>query len=180
MFRRAMLSTTGLISAAAVLAACSGSTTPSAPGTLPAQLLADVTGGLNQLANVLPALTATTPPVLTAAQETPLLADVNAALAFMATIGPNTPAQTGATLLSRAEGYFNAVVAGLLMVNLPSPYSTIVVAANVVVASLEAYLNSLLPPATTPPAPAAARAARLRHGMTIEKAREVLHVKPVS
>lgn len=187
MLRRSMLSTSALVAAgSATLAACSMFST-SAAGTVPAQIVADVDGALNQLAMVLPALTATAPPSLTKAQETPLLADVNQALGFMALVGPTTQAQTAATAMARAEGLFNAVLAALLAVPIPPPYNLIVIAANVVAPELEAYLNTLIPPPVAtpvpaPPAPTPAkdRAAKVAHGMTIEKAREVLKIKAVS
>jgi hypothetical protein len=177
MFRRSLISTTGLMTAGAVLAAC-GANTPSAPGTLPAQILADVQGALTQLQAVLPGLTMSKPPVISQVEQTSLTGDVSQGLSFLATIGPSTPAQTGVTVLARVEGYLNAVLAALVMVPIPSPYNLIVVAANVVAASLEAYINGLIPPAPTPaPAPAATRAASVAHGMTLDQAREVLHIK---
>lgn len=178
MLRRSILSTTGLAVVGTAVAACS-MLTPSAPGTIPAQILEDTTGALNALAQILPSLTASTPPVLTKAQEAPLLADINLALSFIATIGPGTPAQTGATMLARVEGYFNAALTGLSGVPLPANGSLIVIAANVVAASLEAYVNSLIPPTVVPvvPTPAAARAKALAPGMSIEKARAILGVK---
>lgn len=179
MLRRSMLNTSALISAGAVLTAC-GATTLSSPGTIPAQIVNDVNGALNQMAMLLPALTATTPPALTAAQEAPLLVDVNLAQGFMATISGNTPAQTGVTVLARAEGYFNAVLAGLVAVPIPPPYNLIVIAANVIAPELENYVNSLLPPpvaAPPAPTPAAARAAKLGHKMTIGQARAVLKIE---
>lgn len=181
MLRRSMLNTSALISAGAVLTACALNQLSSA-GTIPAQLVADVEGALNQLAIVLPALTATTPPALTTAQEAPLLTDVNLALGFMATIGSTTPAQTGITVLARAEGYFNAALAGLLAVPIPPPYNLIVIAANVVAPELEAYINSLIPvTAPTPaPTPAKARAAKVAHGMTLDQARMVLKINSPS
>ena len=177
MLRRSMLSTSALMAAgAAALAACS-TTTPSTPGALPAQILADVTGALNQLALIVPALAMATPPVLTKTVAATLMTDLNDALGFMATINSSTPAQTGATVLARAEGYFNAVLAALLPLPIPSPYNLIVVAANVIAPELEAYLASLIPPTVTPPpAPAAARARTAAHGMTLEQARKTLAI----
>lgn len=180
MLRRSMLSTTAMLPVATALAAC-GLQTPSAPGTIPGQVIADVTGALNVLAADLPALTATTPPVLTSAQEAPLLVDVRLALGFLATISGGTPAQTGVTALARAEAYFNAVLTALMTAPLPPPYNLAVIAANVVAASLEAYINSVVPPAPVPapvPTPAASRAKAVAPGMTIEKARAVLHINP--
>jgi len=180
MLRRSMLSTSALAAASAALAAC-GATTPSTPGTLPAQILADVTGALNQLALIVPALAMATPPVLTKTVAATLMTDLNDALGFMATISSSTPAQTGATVLARAEGYFNAVLAALLPLPIPSPYNLIVVAANVIAPELEAYLASLIPPTVAPaPAPAATRAKLAAHGMTLEQARTTLKVTPVA
>jgi hypothetical protein len=181
MLRREVMSTSALMAAgAAALAACSS--VPSAPGTLPAQILADVTGALNQLAAVIPSLTMTTPPVLSQTVEATLLADVNYALGFMATVSSSTPATTGATVLARAEGYFNAVLVALLPLPIPAPFNLIIVAANVVAPELEALIASFIPPTVTPvpaPAPAAARARMAAHGMSIEKARTVLKVPTV-
>jgi hypothetical protein len=180
MLRRSMLSTSAMMAAgAAALAACSS--TPSPPGTLPAQILADVTGALNQLASVIPSLTKTTPPVLTQSVETTLLADVNYAQGFMATVSSSTPAASGVTVLARAEGYFNAVLVALLPLPIPAPFSLIIVAANVIAPELEALIASFIPAPVTPapvpaPAPAAARARMVAHGMTIEEARKVLKV----
>lgn len=177
MLRRSLLTTTGLMTAGAVLTAC-GANTPSSPGTLPAQILTDTQGALTQLQAVLPALTMSKPPVISQVEQTSLAGDVGQALTFLATIGPSTPAQTGVTVLARVEGYLNAVLAALVMVPIPSPYNLIVVAANVVAASLEAYINGLIPAPVTPaPAPAAARAASVAPGMTLDQAREILHVK---
>jgi hypothetical protein len=180
MFRRSMLSTSAMVPLVAAVAACSS--VPSAPGTLPAQILADVTGALNQLAAVIPSLTMTTPPVLSQTVEATLLADVNYALGFMGTVSSSTPATPGATVLARAEGYFNAVLVALLPLPIPAPFNLIIVAANVVAPELEALIASFVPPTVTPvpaPAPAAARAKMVAHGMTIEKARAVLKVPTV-
>lgn len=179
MLRRSMLSTSALVAAGAALAAC----VASPPGMLPAQILADVTGALNQLALVVPALAATQPPVLTKMVEATLLNDLGIAQSFMDTISGSTPAQTGVTVLARAEGYFNAVLAALLPLAIPSPFNLIVLAANIIAPELEAYIASLVPPSVTPtpaPAPAAARVKSVEHPMTLAQARKALKVPTVA
>ena len=180
MLRRSMLSTSAMVPLVAAVAACSQVASP--PGTLPAQILADVTGALNQLAAVIPSLTMTTPPVLSQTVEATLLADVNYALGFMATVSSSTPAATGVTVLARAEGYFNAVLVALLPLPIPAPFNLIIVAANVVAPELEALIASFVPPTVTPvpaPAPAAARAMKAGHGMDLDTARKTLKVPTV-
>jgi hypothetical protein len=174
MLRRAMLSTSGLVAAGAILAACSTTSTPSS--TVPAQIIADTSGALQGILNVIPALV--TDKVLTQAQATPLLTAVQEAMTYLAGVGPDTPAQAGATVLAQVAGYVNTALGILTSLPIPSPYSVIVIAAAVVVPELEAYIASVLPAPVAPaPAPAAARAARVSHGMSLAKAREVLHVK---
>lgn len=179
MKRRALLSTTSLAAAGLVLAAC-GVTQPSQAGTVPAQILTDTNGALVQLDAILPALSATTPPIIPAALEKSLLQDVNYAFQSLQTVSSSTPAQTGATVLARVEGYGGAVLTALLAVPLPPPYNLAVIAANVVWASLEVYVNSLLPPVsaggtTPPPAPQASFRATGRT-MSIEEARAILKI----
>lgn len=174
--RRALISTSALVSLGA-LAACSSLTKPSSPGTVPAQVITDVNGALIQLDNILPALAASNPPVIPPALEQTLLADVNYAFKALQMIGPNTPAQDGATILARVEGYGSAVLQVLLTVPLPPPYNVAVIAANVVWASLVAYLNTVIPQSggQAPVESPVAAHARASH-ISIEEARRILKI----
>lgn len=173
--RRKLIASGSLLAigaAVTTLAAC-GSNTPTPPGTIPTQVIADVNGALQQLQNVLPSLV--TAKVLTSAQEQPIMAAITQAMSFMTTIGPNSPAQTATTALARVEGYFNAALAALVAVPIPSPYNEIVIAANVIAPELESYLNSVIP-AVAPASTSAKRAMKVSGGMSIDEARTVLHV----
>jgi hypothetical protein len=163
-----------MVSAGTILAACSIATTP--VGTLPAQVLTDISGALKQLAILVPALLAIKLPSLTTAWGTALLSDITAAQGFMATISASTVVTDGGTVLATVEGYLNAVLAALETLTLPSPYSLIVAAANIIAVEVESYLATLLP--APAPTPAAARARKRSYGMSLEAARKVLKIAP--
>lgn len=181
MFRRTLLSTSALLPPVVFLAAC-GITQPSAAGTIPAQVLTDVNGVLIQLDNILPALSTTTPPIIPPATEASLLADVNYAFKALATVSSSTPAMDGATVLARIEGYGGAVLGALLAVPLPPPYNLAVIAANIVWAGLESYINSLIPPPPGVPTPAPSPAMMRAKGhpsMSLAEARAQLKIPTV-
>lgn len=173
MLRRTMITNTGVLSAVGLLAACATPTAVSGSSTIPAQIIADAKGALQGLANVIPALIITVPPVLTAASAAPLTGLVQQGLSFIAGIGPDTAAQTGVTVLARVEGYISSVLAVLTVAPIPSPYSLIVIAADVIIPELEAYIASVVPAAAAP-AKAAARVAG--ENMTLEQARQTLRI----
>jgi hypothetical protein len=148
--------------------------------TLSAQVLADTNAALTQLGITLPALTKTKPPVLTAAQVAPLLADIEKAKALLAALSAKMDAVTASTPLEQVLGYVNAVLDTVPIALVPPPFNLIVVASTVIAKEIESYVASISPtPAPQPaPWPAAKRATVAAGGMTLERARAVLHATP--
>jgi hypothetical protein len=168
MKRRLLLSTMP----AALLAACSTSTTT----LTPAQVVTDAQNAISALANTFSAVLTQAPnavPTNTSATITSALAQASSVLGSLST---SLTATVAAPIVQRVEQAINTVITAAAAVPLiPPPVSTALGAAAIVLPILEAFVNSILPaPAGAPVAAMAARAKVATPGMTAPQAEETL------
>jgi hypothetical protein len=168
--RRNLIASAGLIPAGALLTRCASTTST---GTVPQQVLNDVTAALTTLSANLTTIATTNPTLIPAATMTTIQTDIATAQQAVATISAQTAATAGASVLQTVEGYLNAALNTLAAIPLiPAPFSTVIMAAALIAPEIEAFVASVVGTPTvsaTPP-----KLAFSASGMTVAQARAVL------
>ena len=138
--------TIAAVAGAAMLAltACSTSTTD----VTPAQVAADLSGLVATLATIVPQIERAAPNALTQAQQTALANDLSNAQKALASFAAGIPATTGASKAQVIDGYLNDIIATAAAVA-PPPYNTAMIAAEVILPQIEAFVNQYLPQSWT-------------------------------
>jgi hypothetical protein len=145
------------LAASAVLAACTPST-PTTPGTLDPQVLADAMGIVNGLATALPQIMAADPKLLTVPTYTTIMQSLHDAQTLLANLSASTPAAAGATTLITVETDINDALNAVAPV-LPSaattypglqPFVIIFDSAIALLPIIENFINTAIPTATPP------------------------------
>jgi hypothetical protein len=141
------------------IASCSSTGT----GTTPAQVIADLNQAASAINGVVPQLVAL-PNGLTQQQATTILSDVAQAQSALATVSASTALDVSLPIMQRVFGGLNTAVQIVEAVPMAPQDKTIVVAAGILLASVESYLNSTMPapPVVTAPAPPASATAQAR------------------
>lgn len=122
------------------LAACGTGTT----AVTPAQVAADLSGLVTALSTIVPQVEHAAPTALTPSQQTTLANDLANAKAALATFAAGMPAATGASKAQVIDQYINTILATLAPIT-PPPYNVGVIAAEVILPEVEAFVNQYLP-----------------------------------
>ena len=163
------------------LAACGNGTPPVIPviPVTPAQVAADLSGLVTALTTVIPQLEKAAPNALTPSQQTALANDLANAQKAIAGFAAGIPASVGASKAQIIDSYLNDIVSTAAAVA-PPPYNTALIAAEVILPEVEAFVNQYLPASLTQTV-AAMRAPKVGAAMAMspDQARGVLGIPVV-
>lgn len=167
--RRTLVSITPAVAATGFLAACSGSS------TTPAQIVADVQNAVTALSNGFSAVVKQAPNAVPAATAATITAALAQAASMLGSLSTNLTATEAAPKVQQIEQAINTVISAAAAVPLiPPPFSTALGAAAIVLPIIEAWVNSILPPAPAPAAATMARAKLATPGMSVSQAEATL------